>query len=54
VKPGSYLVVPFEQPKPLRFLYEGGLPTSIGGPPGGSGAGAADIARFFCGLGPHG
>jgi hypothetical protein len=49
--PGSYLTVPASQPTPLRFLYEGGLPTSIGG--GSSNPkDAADLARFFCELVP--
>jgi arylsulfatase A-like enzyme len=50
--PGSYLTVPAEQPTPLAFLYEGGLPTSLGGG-SSSAAQAADLARFFCGLTPH-
>jgi arylsulfatase A-like enzyme len=51
-KPGAYVVVPFEQPTPTRFLYEGGLPQSLGG--GSSNAQrAADLARFFCELAPH-
>ena len=45
-KPGSYLVVPFKQPTPTRFLYEGALPQGIGGGP----ATPNDIARFFCSL----
>jgi arylsulfatase len=50
--PGSYVTVPIAQPTPLRFLYEGGLPTSIGG--GSSNPkDAADLARFFCELAPH-
>ena len=50
-RPGNYAVVPAEQPNPARFLYEGGLPTSIGG--GSSNAQhAADLARFFCELAP--
>ncbi|MCW2968167.1 MAG: hypothetical protein JWM71_1939 [Solirubrobacteraceae bacterium] len=51
-RPGAYYVVPAQQPTPAAFLYEGGLPTSIGG---GSAdpAKAADLARFFCELGPH-
>jgi arylsulfatase A-like enzyme len=50
-QPGSYLVVPAQQPTPTAFLYEGGLPTSIGG--GSSDPQrAADIARFFCELAP--
>jgi arylsulfatase len=49
-QPGSYLVVPFQQPNPAAFLYEGGLPTSIGGSP--SKANPADVARFFCELTP--
>ena len=49
--PGSYLTVPFQQPTPAAFLYEGGLPASIGG--GSSNATrAADMARFFCELAP--
>jgi hypothetical protein len=48
-KPGSYLIVPARQPTPARFLYEGGLPSSIGG---GAGKHAADLARFFCELAP--
>ena len=31
-KPGSYLVVPAEQPNPASFLYEGGLQSVGGGP----------------------
>jgi arylsulfatase A-like enzyme len=51
-KPGAYLVVPFEQPTPTRFLYEGALPQSLGG--GSTNATrAADLARFFCELAPH-
>ncbi len=50
-QPGSYLVVPFAQPTPARFLYEGGLPTSRGGPAGTPGG--ADAARYFCELGPR-
>jgi arylsulfatase A-like enzyme len=46
--PGSYLVVPFKQPTPARFLYEGGLPESIGGQTGT--VGGVDTARFFCEL----
>jgi len=50
-KPGSYLVVPAQQPNPAQFLYEGGLPSSIGG--GSSDPSrAADMARFFCELAP--
>ncbi|MDX6666019.1 MAG: hypothetical protein QOG68_2225 [Solirubrobacteraceae bacterium] len=52
VKPGNYTVVPAEQPNPGRFLYEGGLPTSIGG--GSSNAATAtDLARFYCELMPR-
>jgi arylsulfatase A-like enzyme len=47
-RPGSYLTVPAAQPTPTRFLYEGGLPTSIGGH--APGASPADIARYFCEL----
>jgi arylsulfatase len=50
-KPGSYLVVPIKQPNPMRFLYEGGLPQSIGGSSTDPKR-AADIARFFCELAP--
>lgn len=50
-RPGSYLVVPAQQPTPARFLYEGGLPAPIGGRAGG--AGPADLARFFCELTPR-
>lgn len=52
-RPGSYLVVPAQQPNPGRFFYEGGLPQSLGG---GSAdpQGAADLARFFCKLEAHG
>jgi arylsulfatase A-like enzyme len=50
-KQGAYLVVPSKQPTPTRFLYEGGLPDSIGG--GSRDAQrAADLARFFCELTP--
>jgi arylsulfatase A-like enzyme len=49
VRPGSYLVVPLQQPTPARFLYEGSLPTGIGG---GKPTGA-DLARFFCELTPR-
>ncbi|WP_354701758.1 Bifunctional sulfatase/alpha-L-rhamnosidase [Paraconexibacter sp. AEG42_29] len=49
-QPGSYVVVPFEQPTPAAFLYEGGLPSLIGGPPGT--AGRVDMARYFCELMP--
>ncbi|MCW3017460.1 MAG: hypothetical protein JWO02_4552 [Solirubrobacterales bacterium] len=51
--PGSYLTVPFEQPNPTRFLYEGTLPQSLGGG-SSSAAHAADLARFFCELTPRG
>jgi hypothetical protein len=50
-KPGAYFTVPVRQPEPAAFLYEGGLPTSIGGG-GGSPQHAADLARFFCELAP--
>lgn len=50
-KPGSYLVVPIKQPTPLQFLYEGGLPKAIAHPTGDPGL-AADMARYFCDLGP--
>jgi arylsulfatase A-like enzyme len=52
-KPGAYFTVPVRQPTPDAFLYEGGLPTSIGGG-GGSPQHAADLARFFCELAPRG
>lgn len=48
-RPGSYLVVPAPQPTPARFLYEGGLPTGLGGP--SAAQRAVDHARFFCELG---
>ena len=48
-QPGSYLVVPAQQPTPTRFLYEGGLPTSLGGSSSDPQT-AADMARFFCQL----
>jgi arylsulfatase len=51
--PGNYVVVPAEQPSPMRFLYEGNLPDSLGG--GSTNATrAADLARFFCELAPKG
>jgi arylsulfatase len=49
-RPGSYLVVPAEQPNPARFLYEGGLPQGLGGR--SNAAHAADLARYFCELIP--
>ncbi len=52
-KPGSYLVVPINQPTPLRFLYEGNLPNSLGSSSSDP-ARAADMARFFCQLAPSG
>ena len=48
-QPGSYLVVPLEQPNPARFLYEGNLPRALGE---SNSAHAADLARFFCELAP--
>jgi arylsulfatase A-like enzyme len=51
-KPGAYFTVPVRQPTPSAFLYEGGLPTSIGGG-GGSPQHAADLARYFCELAPR-
>ncbi len=48
--PGSYLKVPFEQPNPLRFFYEGSLPRSIGKDGLSGMATATDLARFYCGL----
>jgi arylsulfatase A-like enzyme len=50
-QPGSYLVMPMPQPAPARFLYEGGLPTSLGGTSSDPQT-AADMARFFCQLTP--
>jgi arylsulfatase A-like enzyme len=50
-QPGAYLVVPAQQPNPARFLYEGGLPTSLGGTSSDP-ARAIDMARFFCELSP--
>jgi arylsulfatase A-like enzyme len=47
--PGSYLVVPFRQPTPTRFLYEGKLPRSLN--PSNQPS-SADIARYFCELHP--
>jgi hypothetical protein len=47
-RPGSYLIVPFPQPTPARFLYEGALPHGIAG----GAATPQDIARFFCELHP--
>jgi hypothetical protein len=47
-RPGSYLIVPFKQPTPARFLYEGALPHGIAG----GAATPQDIARFFCELHP--
>ncbi|MEX2194214.1 MAG: sulfatase-like hydrolase/transferase [Thermoleophilaceae bacterium] len=49
-RPGSYLVVPMEQPNPARFLYEGGSPQVLGGP--SNAQRAADLARWFCELTP--
>jgi len=49
-QPGSYLIVPMQQPSPAAFLYEGGLPNGIGGAPGT--ANPTDVARFFCELAP--
>jgi arylsulfatase A-like enzyme len=51
--PGNYAVVPLEQPTPARFLYEGGLPQSLGGAGSTNAQRAADLARFFCELAPH-
>jgi arylsulfatase A-like enzyme len=51
-KPGAYIVVPARQPTPMSFLYEGGLPQSIGGTSGGV-VSPTDMARFFCELAPH-
>ena len=50
LKPGNYFVVPFEQPNPLRFLYEGTLPEAMLRP---NAAVDADLARYFCELTPH-
>lgn len=50
-QPGSYLVVPSAQPTPTRFLYEGSLPSSKGGPAGTPGG--VDAARYFCELMPR-
>jgi arylsulfatase len=47
-QPGSYTVVPMEQPSPARFFYEGGLPQGLGGP--SNAEHAADLARFYCEL----
>jgi arylsulfatase len=49
-RPGSYLVVPAEQPNAAGFLYEGGLPQVLGG--SSNGERAADLARWFCELTP--
>lgn len=46
--PGSYLVIPFAQPTPGRYLYEGSLPKSKGGPAGTPGG--VDAAAYFCDL----
>ena len=48
-QPGSYLVVPAEQPSPARFLFEGGVPQIAGGT---NAERAADLARWFCELTP--
>jgi arylsulfatase A-like enzyme len=48
-QPGAYLTVPAQQPTPARFLYEGGLPASIGGGPGNPQQ-ALDAARYYCRL----
>jgi len=48
-KPGSYLVVPAQQPTPTKFLYEGGLPNSLGGTSSDPQT-ALDMARYFCQL----
>ncbi len=48
-QPGAYFRVPASQPTPTTFLYEGKLPSSIGGPPSST-ASAADTARYFCEL----
>jgi arylsulfatase A-like enzyme len=50
-RPGAYLVIPFAQPTPGRYLYEGNLPTSKGGPAGTPGGVAS--AAYFCDLTPH-
>jgi arylsulfatase len=50
-KPGAYITVPVQQPKPAMFLYEGGLPTLIKSGPTPT-QHAVDIARFFCELVP--
>ena len=50
IRPGSYLVVPLEQPNPARFLYEGTLPQSL--VPRSNSAMAVDMARYFCELVP--
>ncbi|MCW2967613.1 MAG: hypothetical protein JWM71_1385, partial [Solirubrobacteraceae bacterium] len=48
-QPGAYFTVPAQQPTPDRFLYEGGLPSSIGGSPSDPQK-ALDAARYFCQL----
>jgi arylsulfatase A-like enzyme len=48
-QPGAYFTVPGQQPEPARFLYEGGLPKSIGGTSSDPQT-AMDMARWFCQL----
>jgi hypothetical protein len=50
-QPGSYVIVPAEQPNPARFLYEGNLPNAVGGP--NDAARAVDRARYYCELVPR-
>jgi arylsulfatase A-like enzyme len=52
-QPGAYLTVPFKQPTPLRFLYEGSLPKSATGGPH-KGVSGYDAAAFYCELTPNG
>ncbi len=49
-QPGSYLTVPFKQPSPARFVYEGNLMEGLQGKSGT--VSGVDMARFFCELMP--
>ena len=48
-QPGAYFTVPAQQPAAAQFLYEGALPTSLGGSPSDPQK-ALDTARYFCQL----
>jgi len=48
-QPGAYFTVPGQQPVPDKFLYEGNLPSSIGGTSSDPET-AIDMARWFCQL----